>query len=156
MRGRNRGQGRVVTAPVEGREPGMGLRQGPQADKSPELVPFDSPAATPSRKRSAADFVAAGDDDTEQTAPPPKVFRLQAFGGGTAHAIGRMQLFQTQLAAQGNAEGADLEMAMLDGDSDDRSSNDAAATLMGMGNLHVLQRRDTVAARGGPNTPLQA
>lgn len=40
---------------------------------------------------------------------------------------------------------------MLHDDSDDHSSNDAAATLM-----HMLQRRGTVAARGEPTNPLQA
>lgn len=138
----------------------MSQRQGPQADKNPELVPSDSPAATNRGKRKA-EFRSCDDDGHALTAPQAKVFRLHAFGGETAHATGRMQLLQTQLAAQassqGNADGADLEMAMLDdGDKDDSSSNDAAATLMGMGNLHMLQRRDMVTARGKLTSPLHA
>ena len=119
----------------------------------------NSPAASNKKKRTA-DFRGADNDDHDLHAPQPKVFRLQAFGGEAAQASGRMQLLQKQLAAQavpqGSADGADLEMAMSDGDSDDRSSNDAAATLMGMGTLHMLHRRGTVAERGEPSNPLQA
>ena len=126
-------------------------RRGLQAHKNPELMPSDSPAAKIRRKRTA-DFLAGDDDEQDLTAPQAKVFRLHAFGGETARATGRMQLLQKQHAEQaaprGNADGADLEIAMSDDDSDDRSSNDAAATLMGMGTLHMLQRRGTVAARG--------
>lgn len=131
-------------------------RQGPQAHKNPELVPSaNSPAASIRRKRKA-DLDSADSDGNELTAQQPKVFRLHAFGGETARATGRLQLLQKQHAAQaagqGNAAGADLEMAMVDDDSDDA----AAATLMGMGNAHMLRRRGMVAARGEPINHLQA
>ena len=136
-------------------------RQGPQAHKNLEMVPFaNSPAAT-SRKKRTADVLDADKDGDDLVAHQPKVFRLHAFGGETAQAIGRMQLLQSQLAAQADpqgssdgahgAAGADVEMGMMDEDGNDHSSNDAAATLVDM-----LQRRGTVAARGEPPSPLQA
>ncbi|KAL0030808.1 hypothetical protein WJX77_007544 [Trebouxia sp. C0004] len=80
MRGRIMAQGRAVAATMEGREPGcdsstyaqqqeVRLRQGPQADKNPKLVPSDSPAAKTRRKRTA-DLLAA--DNDELNAPQPK------------------------------------------------------------------------------------
>jgi len=129
-------------------------RQGPEADDYAQMGPADSPAASTRRKRKA-EFHSADNDVDDMTARQPKVFRLHAFGGEIAQAAGRMQLLQQQVAAQsgpqGNAAGADVEMAMEDDDSDDRSSDDAAATLMDM-----LQRRGTVAAGGEPTNPLQA
>ncbi len=119
------------------------------------MVPSaDSPAAR-NRKKRTADVLGDHNDVDDMTARQPKVFRLHAFGGETAQAAGRMQLLQQQVAAQagpqGNAAGADVEMAMEDDYSDDGSSDDAAATLMDM-----LQRRGTVAAGGEPTNPLQA
>ncbi len=78
------------------------------------MVPSaNSPAASTRRKRKA-EFHSADNDGDDLTAHQPKVFRLHAFGGETAHASGRMQLLQNQLAAQavpqGNSAGADLEM----------------------------------------------
>ncbi len=119
------------------------------------MVPSaDSPAAR-NRKKRTADVLGDDNDGDDLKAHQPKVFRLHAYGGETARATGRMQLLQNQVAAQavpqGNADGADVEMGMMDDDSDDCSSNDAAATLVDM-----LQRRGTVAAGGEPTNPLQA
>ncbi len=126
-------------------------RQCLEADEYAEMGASDSVSASSRRKRKA-DFHSADNDVDDMTAHQPKVFRLHAFGGETAQAAGRMQLLQKQVEAQdvpqGNAAGADLEMAMEDDDSDDCSSSDAAATLVDM-----LQGRGTVAAGGWKALP---
>ncbi len=119
------------------------------------MVPSANSPAARNRKKRTADVLGTDDDGDDLKVHQPKVFRLHAFGGETARASGRMQLLQNQLAAQagpqGSADGADIEMGLVDDDSDDRSSNDAAAALVDM-----LQRRGTMAAGGEPSNPLQA
>ena len=67
------------------------------AGRHAEKLASDSPAARSKRKRTAS---SCSDDGDTMVAPKPKVFRLHAFGGETAHATGRAQLSDSHLAAR--------------------------------------------------------